>query len=590
MIKLKSIAKEISSKGGKVYYVGGYVRDKILGRENTDIDVEIYGIEVKEVEEILGKYGKVDTVGAVFGVLKVHGLDIDFTFPRTENKKGNKHTDFVVTVNPMMTEKEAGKRRDFTMNTIMENVLTGEIIDNYGGVSDIKKKTLRYVDRETFVEDSLRALRGCQFSARFGFDIDTSVIEVCKGMEYRNLSIERINEEFKKLLLKGKYVSKGLRYMKEMGILKQLLPEIDSLSGIEQNKEFHAEGDVWEHTLLVVDEASKLKNKSSDPLLFMYASLLHDIGKIYVTKQASDGRIMSHNHDIVGSERFEETLRKMETSNKMNKQISYLIKNHMKAHRLLEMKQYKVKKLMVEGNIKDLLLLNLADEKGRISEKYSSDNANKEYKEKLNLVRSLSKGAEYSITPYIQGKDLIRLGYKPSKEIGEMLKYGFDLQLQGREKHEIIKTLLGKYPIQNDKLMKTSNDTTVITVVGFTESAIPLLEKTFQLRKVNECVIKIIMLDKDEKTAVVHITMKGNDFGLREELFWFKQIKLWKNEIREWKTILRVQTGEFYEQLEGIREKLILKEKSIKSPVLILRENGKEMLAMLGNKEKKTRI
>jgi len=169
---------------------------------------------VKDVKHILKKYGNVDEIGANFGVLMLKGLDIDFTFPRTESKTGNKHTDFEINVNPFLGVELASKRRDFTMNSIMQNVISGEYIDLYGGISDIKNKTIRYVDKNTFIEDALRPLRACQFASRLGFSIDRDVIEISTVAEDE---VSYTSEASSDLLLDKKELAKHITKLeKEM--------------------------------------------------------------------------------------------------------------------------------------------------------------------------------------------------------------------------------------------------------------------------------------------------------------------------------------------------------------------------------------
>lgn len=438
--KLIQISKDIHSEGGDVYFVGGYVRDNILGLDNKDIDVEIHNISVDKVKNILSKYGSVDIVGASFGVLMLRGLDIDFAFPRTESRTGSKHTDFEITVNPYLGLEDASKRRDFTMNSIMQNVLTGEYIDLHGGISDIKNKVIKYVDKETFVEDALRPLRACQFASRLGFKVDPSVINLAKTMDYKNLSKERIVVELDKGLLKSDKPSIALNYLLEMGILNQIIPELVDLKGCEQNKEFHPEGDVWNHTMLVIDKGAQLKHKTNNPRFFMYACLLHDIGKPSTTEFDEKGILRSKNHDKVGADIAVSILNRLTTEKEIAKYVYSLTKYHMVAHKLLELKDYKIKKIMLDCDINDLLILNTCDISGRESSESSIQRLSK-VKSKFEKINELSEGGFGVIEPYIQGRNLIELGMKPSKEFGELIKASFELQLQGKSKSDILEIL-----------------------------------------------------------------------------------------------------------------------------------------------------
>lgn len=441
--KLMRIANDIHLEGGDVYFVGGYVRDKLLGLDNKDIDVEIHNISVDKVKRILSRYGSVDIVGASFGVLMLKGLDIDFAFPRTESRTGNKHTDFEILVNPYLGLEEASKRRDFTMNSIMQNVITGEYVDLHGGIADINKKIIKYVDKETFVEDALRPLRACQFASRLGFKVDDSVVDISKDLKYTSLSSERIMVELDKALLKSSKPSIALNYLLEMGILDQIIPELTLLKGCEQNKEHHPEGDVWNHTMLVVDKGASLKHKTNNPRFFMYACLLHDIGKPATTKPDENGIIRSIDHENVGADISNEILKRLTTEKDIANYVRKLTKYHMTAHKLLELKDYKIKKIMLDCDINDLLILNTCDISGREESESSRERLTK-VKSKFEKVSKLSVGDFGKINPYIQGRDLIDLGLNPSKEFGNILNNAFELQLQGKSKEELLDIIKNK--------------------------------------------------------------------------------------------------------------------------------------------------
>ena len=201
MKTLKQFLLELNKNGADTFYVGGYVRDKIMNNPNKDIDIEVHNISQKHFESILNKYTKVDLVGKSFGVYKAtfDGEEIDLSFPRTERKIENKHTDFEINVNPYLSIKEASKRRDLTINSIYQNTLTNELLDSFDGCQDIKNKIIRIVDEKTFVEDSLRVLRACRFASKFNFTIDSKTLNLMKTLDLNNLSTERIFEEFKKV-------------------------------------------------------------------------------------------------------------------------------------------------------------------------------------------------------------------------------------------------------------------------------------------------------------------------------------------------------------------------------------------------------
>jgi tRNA nucleotidyltransferase (CCA-adding enzyme) len=208
--KITKLAEAVKANGGRAMLVGGCVRDELMGIEPKDFDVEVYGVEPEKLKKILETFGRVDAVGEAFTVYKL-GNEIDVALPRRERKVARGHKGFVVEGDPKMSFEEAAKRRDFTINAIMKDVLNGEIIDCYSGREDIEKRILRVVDKETFVEDSLRVLRAAQFAARFEFDIDAKTVELCRSVDLTDLPSERIWGEFEKLLLKPQKPSIGLK-------------------------------------------------------------------------------------------------------------------------------------------------------------------------------------------------------------------------------------------------------------------------------------------------------------------------------------------------------------------------------------------
>ena len=224
--------------------VGGCVRDELMGIAPKDFDVEVYGVEPNKLREILESFGRVDAVGEAFTVYKI-GQDLDVAIPRRERKVSRGHKGFVVEGDKDMSFAEAAKRRDFTINAILKDVLTGEIIDCYSGHEDIEKKVLRVVSTDTFAEDSLRVLRAAQFAARFEFAIDKETVELCRQIDVSDLPKERIWGEFEKLLLKAEKPSIGLQWLYNLGVVEQLFPEMKALVGVPQESEWHPEGWVF---------------------------------------------------------------------------------------------------------------------------------------------------------------------------------------------------------------------------------------------------------------------------------------------------------------------------------------------------------
>lgn len=205
---MNQILQDIAAKGGRGIIFGGYVRDHLLGIASKDIDIEVYHLSADDLISVLEKYGRVDLVGKSFGVLKLttsDGQDYDFSLPRRESKSGLGHKEFDIVSDPNMSIQEAASRRDFTINAIGMDPLTNEIIDPFGGVQDLHNGILKATSKK-FVEDPLRVLRGMQFAARFNMHMDEATIAMCKALksEFLTVSKERIFEEFRKMILKGK--------------------------------------------------------------------------------------------------------------------------------------------------------------------------------------------------------------------------------------------------------------------------------------------------------------------------------------------------------------------------------------------------
>lgn len=435
---LKKIIHDITNNGGHVYFVGGCVRESLLHKVNKDVDIEIHDISVKKVEHILQKYGKLDCVGKSFGILKVSGINVDFAFPRKDNKIGDKHTSFESIVDPFMSLHEAAKRRDFTMNAIMQDSITGEYIDPFNGISDIKHKLIKLVDKTTFKEDSLRILRAAQFSARLDFKIDSEVIKIGKTLNYTHLSQQRIEEELRKGMM-SEHPVKMMKALKKMNVLTQLSPELDKLDTVQQNPDWHPEGNVWIHSLEVIKTGVKLRDKASNPFAFMLTCLVHDIGKLETTKIVKN-KITSYHHDSVGAEMVPNVLKNLIFSKTIIKYVQNLTKVHMQGHYLLDMKDFKLRELMYHQNINDILLFNICDNsKEDKSVREAIDSA--QYQEKLTRCRGLEQGAVLNIVPEVLGRDLINLGLKPSIEFHEILEQALIWQMCGREKESILNTI-----------------------------------------------------------------------------------------------------------------------------------------------------
>ena len=322
------------SQHGKPYLVGGGVRDALLGRPSKDVDIEVHGIEVDDLAEIVERDlgGKKEQVGKQFGVFVVD--DFDIALPRTETKTGAKHTDFDIKPDPNLSLEQAVRRRDFTINALMYDVENDEILDFFGGQDDIKSKNIKHVSEETFVEDPLRVYRAAQFAARFDFSIDPSTQKLARSMDLSDLPKERVFGEVQKMLLKSSKPSVGIQALDDMDVLDRYLSEISDLKETDQRDDYHAEGDVFIHTKMALDEAAKVIKRfpdEKDKTIIMLATLCHDLGKPATTNKKTGQAI---GHEDAGVDVAKKLLDKLTNDKEIVDTVLSLVKHHLKPGQL----------------------------------------------------------------------------------------------------------------------------------------------------------------------------------------------------------------------------------------------------------------
>lgn len=433
----KRLAEAVDEAGGCAYFVGGYVRDLIRGDPGKDIDVEIHGITPEKLKSILDSLGQRMDIGESFGIFGLRGYSLDIAMPRKETCRGKGHRDFDVFVDPHIGTLGAARRRDFTVNAMMQNVLTGEIIDHFGGREDLKNGIIRHIDPETFIEDPLRVLRGGQFAARFGFTVAEETVELCRGMDISTLAKERIVGEVEKALLKAERPSIFFELMRRMDQLSVWFPELMALIGIDQNPKYHSEGDVWVHTMMVLDEAAKLREYTDNPLGFMLSALCHDFGKAVCT-EVIDGEIHAYAHEVHGIPLAKSFMSRLTNEHKLIKYVLNMTELHMKPNVLASVSaSLKSTNKMFDSSVdpKGLLCLAIADGLGKISPReYISHNDF--FRERLAIYR------EYMSRPYVGGQDLIDAGLRPDERFSDYLAYAHKLRLAGVSKESALKQTL----------------------------------------------------------------------------------------------------------------------------------------------------
>ncbi|MBQ7718079.1 MAG: tRNA nucleotidyltransferase [Clostridia bacterium] len=431
------IAEAVSEKSGEAYFVGGYVRDLLRGEQNKDIDIEIHGVTPKELESILDSLGQRINIGESFGIYALKGYSIDIAMPRQEKLIGKGHRDFDICADPFIGAKKAAMRRDFTVNAMMQNILTGEVLDFFDGGDDLKNKVIRHVNNEAFCEDSLRVLRAAQFAARFEFEIADETVELCKTIDLSALSKERVAEELYKALLKAEKPSLFFTSLQKMNALSPWFDEVFALIGVEQNKRYHAEGDVWNHTMMTLDAAASLRSNVKNPRGFMLSALTHDFGKALCT-EVVNGQIKSHGHEIIGLPLVDKFLHRITNERALIQYVMNMTELHMEPNKLVaDNSSVKATNRLFDKSREplDLIYLATADSMGQITEVKSPSRLD-------SLLDRLQIFEQTMQLPYVTGKDLIDAGLAPDKDFSEILGYAHKLRLAGVEKESALKQTL----------------------------------------------------------------------------------------------------------------------------------------------------
>jgi tRNA nucleotidyltransferase (CCA-adding enzyme) len=408
--RLLSIAGEIRGAGGRAFLVGGWVRDALLGKDCRDYDVEVYDLTQDELVPILKKYGRTNLVGKAFGVihLAMKGLSLDFSFPRTESKVGYGHRGFVVHTDEKLSFKEAALRRDFTINAMGMELPELTLCDPYGGIDDLKKGLLRHVG-PAFVEDSLRILRGVQFASRFALNLAPETVELCKTLSLADLSIERLFEEFKKWLLKPGKPSMGLRAFLDIK-LNEFFPEVFPL-----RNSWDALGEMLDNMEMARRKLESEGNALSDAQAMEFAFAAFLCGSSETSLKFLE-RITNETHllKIV-------PLLLNEYSN-----LDFAIASNAPALRRLAVKLggLKLLCLLVKCTPREFYANNAC-----AGDACASDAA---FPEKLWQAAADLNLLDAAPQPFLMGKMLMEMGMKPGKEMGELIKQSFELQLDGK--------------------------------------------------------------------------------------------------------------------------------------------------------------
>jgi tRNA nucleotidyltransferase (CCA-adding enzyme) len=433
------IARAVHAAGGRALIVGGWVRDYLRGRPSKDVDIEVYGVSPGTLPDVLAQVGRVEPVGQSFPVYKVvpsrdsiEGA-IDVGLPRRESKRGRGHKGFDVVGDPLLTPLEAARRRDFTVNAISWDPLTGVYEDPFDGRADLVRGILRAVDGQTFGDDSLRVLRAIQFAARFEFALHDDTAALCRRIPLDDLPAERIWGELEKLLLQAARPSIGFALALELGAIDQVLPEMRPLVGCEQEPEWHPEGDVWTHTLMVIDEARALNGDLDRARLItiMLGAVCHDLGKP-ATTAVIDGRIRSMEHEEAGVAPTMALLDRINVHTidgfDVRSQVVGLVANHLKPgmfYKAGNVGDGAFRRLAQKVDLELLARIARADCLGRTG---AFDCSAMDWF----LDRARALGVEHQPpSPILLGRHVLALGVRPGPRVGDILKQVYERQLDG---------------------------------------------------------------------------------------------------------------------------------------------------------------
>ena len=410
-----------------------------------DLDIEVHGLALDDLEATLGQFGPIRLVGKSFGVLRIDGLDIDWSLPRTDTAGRRPH----VIINPYMQMNEALCRRDLTMNALAVDLKTYKLTDPFGGVKDIKNHILRSPDIQFFTQDPLRFFRIMQFIGRFAMVPDHALDTVCSSMDLTGISRERIEGEFEKLFLKSQEPSLGIRWLYQINRLKEIIPELAETVNIEQRNDYHPEGNLFEHLMQSLDAAAALSYASNQiRLIQLYAALFHDLGKVTTSKKI-DGIWHCIGHAEKGVAPTEAALKRLTGKKSLQAAVKKLVRYHMHPSHLIASNAgasaYKRLAALLYPNvsIKMLADLFLADRRGRNPE------GNRPFTKRIpDVDLFVARAKKYGVfntqeKPILKGRDLEEL-VKKGPIMRTLLDKAYRIQIDKdvHDKKELIRRIL----------------------------------------------------------------------------------------------------------------------------------------------------
>jgi poly(A) polymerase len=418
-----SIVRTLRERGHKAYLVGGCVRDLLLGREPADYDVTTDAIP----DEVMRIFPETYAVGAQFGVVLVPAPAAEdrtvevvevATFRSDIGYSDGRHPDDVrFTKDP----REDVERRDFTINGLLLDPVTNEVLDYVGGRKDLEAGIIRTIGdpKRRFAEDKLRMLRAVRFAARFGYAIEPETLQAIQKLasQIEQVSRERVRDELSKMLTEG-HARRAFLLLDETGLLHEVLPEIEAMKGVQQPPQFHPEGDVFVHTLLLLDTLPH-----PCPVTLAWGALLHDVGKPATFRVAPD-RIRFDGHVDVGVRIAEDICHRLRFSNDDTDQILALVDNHMRFAHVQRMNESTFKRFVRMPRFDEHLELHRLDCQASHGDLTSYNFT----REKI----ASTPPAAMRPAPLITGENLIAAGYKPGPQFKKILSAVEDGQLEGR--------------------------------------------------------------------------------------------------------------------------------------------------------------
>ncbi len=425
---LHCVEQTIRRGGGRVWLVGGSVRDLVLGRQPRDLDIEVVGLPPGQVHALLTEHFSVQFVGKSFEVFKLQGLPVDVSIPSRMVHDDTSLPGLLRQADPGMPIDEALARRDFTINAMAWDPDTMELRDPFNGRADLDARILRHASTR-FAEDPLRVLRGMELSARFELTVAPETVALCRTLSQEGLSSERLWEEWKKLLLQGRKPSLGLQFLRHCGWLR-FYPELAALERCPQDPIWHPEGDVWIHTLHCLDWfAAERTGAEPDDLVVGLGILCHDFGKPATTREEY-GHVTSRGHESEGAGPTRRFLERLTNQQDLIDEVVPLVGCHLRPRALHEAKasDSAVRRLAKQVHrIDRLVRVARADHAGRPPKQFDGFPAGDWL---LSRAQQLAVDRRAPL-PIVMGRHLLGLGIQPGPDVGRLLDDCYEAQLDG---------------------------------------------------------------------------------------------------------------------------------------------------------------